>query len=94
MGEPEDLSGCSRTVFGVKILCGLISPINPQSSQEDRGFFIVIFCHEFSRIKDKTDFFATDGQMHAPPVNTEKNRDDSEETGLICVHLRDLWIKE
>jgi hypothetical protein len=30
-GEPEDLSGCSRTVFGAKILCGLISLINPQS---------------------------------------------------------------
>jgi hypothetical protein len=49
MGEPEDLSGCPHTVFGVKIPCGLISSINPQSSPEDRGFF---FDHEFSRIKD------------------------------------------
>jgi hypothetical protein len=39
MGEPEDLSGCSCTVFGVKILCGLMATINPQPSQEDRGFF-------------------------------------------------------
>jgi iron complex transport system substrate-binding protein len=38
MGEPEDLFGCSRTVFGVKIMCGLILPINPQSSREDWGF--------------------------------------------------------
>jgi hypothetical protein len=39
-GKPEDLLGCSRTVFGVKILCGLIAPINPQSSEEGWGFFI------------------------------------------------------
>jgi hypothetical protein len=40
VGEPEDLSGCPRTVFGAKILCGLMLPVNPQSSPEDRGFFL------------------------------------------------------
>ncbi len=40
MGEPEDLSGCSRTVFGVKILCGLMMQVNPQSRREDWGFFL------------------------------------------------------
>jgi len=38
VGEPEDLLGCSRTVFGAKILCGLIASINPRFSSEDWGF--------------------------------------------------------
>ena len=41
MGEPEDLPGCPRTVFGVKIMCGLISPINPQSLKKTGDFFII-----------------------------------------------------
>jgi hypothetical protein len=54
MGEPEDLSGCSRTVFGAKILCGLISPINPQSSQEDRGFFVSFTAEDAPCIRART----------------------------------------
>ncbi len=41
VGEPEDLFGCSRTVFGAKILCGLIASINPPFSSEDWGFFLI-----------------------------------------------------
>ena len=40
VGEPEDLLGCSRTVFGVKILCGLISSINPRSRMKTGDFFL------------------------------------------------------
>jgi hypothetical protein len=40
-GEPEDLSGCPRTVFGVKIMCGLISTINPRSFQKIGDFFML-----------------------------------------------------
>jgi hypothetical protein len=64
MGEPEDLSGCSRTVFGAKILCGLISPINPQSSQEDRGFFVSFTAEDAESaektLKVRSDEFDTD----------------------------------
>ena len=53
MGEPEDLSGCSRTVFGVKILCGLISPINPQSFERRLGIFY-FFTAEDAESAEKT----------------------------------------
>lgn len=40
-GEPEDLHGCSRTVFGAKIMCGLIFSINPQSCKKTGDFLFV-----------------------------------------------------
>jgi hypothetical protein len=39
-GEPEDLHGCSRTVFGAKIMCGLILSINPRSCKQTGDFFL------------------------------------------------------
>jgi hypothetical protein len=58
VGEPEDLLGCSRTVFGAKIMCGLIFLINPPSCKKTGDFFLPGHNHD-SIVGTVKRFFAT-----------------------------------